>query len=152
MGDDETEGGDDDVEGCGDEVEGGGDDVDGGGEDDEADDDGPPPTIAPLDDLLTLSLVAALWTTCSLPPPPSPRDDWLKPEVELDEELILLRKILLILETLGTLNLSQMPSFMSLSLISQAKIPGSRNLSSRMNITTCCCVCSFGKIQGKYIS
>lgn len=48
----------------------------------------------------------------------------------------LLRRILLILDTLGTLNLSQTPSLTSLSLISQAKIPGSFALSSRIKRTT----------------
>lgn len=62
--------------------------------------------------------------------------------VELDVEtgakvLTLFRKILLILDTLGTLNLSQMPSLTSRSLISQANIPGSRALSSRIKRTTC---------------
>lgn len=50
--------------------------------------------------------------------------------------LTLLRKILLMLDTLGTLNLSQTPSFTSRSLISQANIPGSFDLSSRINRTT----------------
>lgn len=55
---------------------------------------------------------------------------------EMGFAFTLLRKILLILDTLGTLNLSQIPSWTSLSLISHAKIPGSRALSSLMNMTT----------------
>jgi hypothetical protein len=55
----------------------------------------------------------------------------------LDElELILFLKILLMLDTLGTLYLSQIFSLTSRSLISQANMPGSRALSSLMNITT----------------
>jgi len=50
--------------------------------------------------------------------------------------LSLLRNILLMLDTLGTLNLSQTPSLTKRSFISQAKMPGSRALSSRMNSTT----------------
>lgn len=50
--------------------------------------------------------------------------------------LILFLRIRLMLETLGTLNLSQMPSLTSRSLISQAKMPGSRLFRSRMNKTT----------------
>lgn len=61
-------------------------------------------------------------------------------DVELAAELaavaVLLRNIRLMLDTLGTLNLSQMPSATSRSLISQAKMPGSLILSSRMNLTT----------------
>ena len=49
---------------------------------------------------------------------------------------ILFLKILLMEETEGTLYLSHTPSLSSLSLISQAKIPGSLIFRSRMNPTT----------------
>lgn len=59
-------------------------------------------------------------------------------ELLADDELvlILLRKILLMLDTLGTLYLSQIFSLTRRSLISQANIPGSRAFSSLMNMTT----------------
>lgn len=49
----------------------------------------------------------------------------------------LLRNIRLMLDTLGTLNLSQTPSLTRRSLISHANMPGSLDLSLRMNETTC---------------
>ena len=49
---------------------------------------------------------------------------------------ILLRNILLIEDTDGTLYLSQIPSERSLSRISQAKMPGSFIFSSLIKLTT----------------
>lgn len=103
--------------------------------------------------LVVVVLVACLWLpfACLLETPSEPDESdeeeedegpavGKAPPVEAttasDVGLILLRKILLMLDTLGTLNLSQMPSFTSLSLISHAKIPGSLSLRPRMNRTT----------------
>lgn len=55
---------------------------------------------------------------------------------DIELGLSLFRRMRLMLDTLGTLNLSQIPSVTRRSLISQAKIPGSFALSSRMNRTT----------------
>lgn len=59
------------------------------------------------------------------PPPPAPPDD-----------AILLRKIRLMLDTLGTLNLSHTPSASSRSRISHANTPGSLRFNRPIYATT----------------